>query len=137
MALSTHHVAVALVRRNGLWLVARRHDDVHLGGLWEFPGGKLEPGETPAIAAVRELREECAVDAIVERLLPAIMHEYPDRVVYLTPVVCRWTAGDGHPIGNAECRWVTLEEMRRLEMPALNGEILAELDGDSPPARIE
>jgi len=120
-------VAIALVHRDGRWLVARRHDDAHLGGLWEFPGGKREPDETPEEAAVRELMEECGVQAVAEMTLPPLRHEYPERVVDITPVICRWQAGEAHTIGNAECRWATLAELRRLEMPAANAFILREL----------
>jgi 8-oxo-dGTP diphosphatase len=120
-------VAVALVYRDGHWLVARRKPGVHLGGLWEFPGGKRETGETPSQAAIRELREECAVDAVAERELAGLTHEYEERVVHLLPVICRWRAGEGLSLGNQECRWVAIAELASLEMPAINAEILREL----------
>jgi mutator protein MutT len=120
-------VAVALVCRNGRWLVARRKPHVHLGGFWEFPGGKCRAGETAAQAALRELHEECAVEAIAERELPAITHEYEERIVRLLPVICRWQAGEGLPLGNQECRWVATAELAGLEMPAVNAGILREL----------
>jgi 8-oxo-dGTP diphosphatase len=120
-------VAVALVRRGSRYLVARRHDHAHLGGLWEFPGGKCEPGEGEAHAALRELREECGVEAIEERELPAFEVDYGDRHVRLTPIICRWTAGQGEPLHSQECRWVSLAEMRRLDMPEVNAAIIREL----------
>jgi len=121
------NVAVALVHRAGRWLVARRPAGVHLGGLWEFPGGKCEPGETAPAAAVRELREECGVLASAERELAVIRYEYPERVVFLTPVICRWVSGEGAALGNDECRWVTTDELHHLDMPAANTEVLHEL----------
>lgn len=120
-------VAIALVHRGENWLVAKRPPGVHLGGLWEFPGGKREAGESPAETALRELYEECAVSATAEAALPALRHDYGDRVVALTPVVCRWTHGEAMPRGCAECRWATLDEIAVLHMPALNAEIIAAL----------
>lgn len=128
--MSTNHdyVALALVHRDGRWLVARRLADAHLGGLWEFPGGKTEAGESPEAAALRELMEECHVRAVAYRKLPPFVVEYADRTVELNPVLCEWESGDGLSIENEECRWVTLSELRKLEMPAVNAEIIRELD---------
>lgn len=133
MAKAVFEVAVALVCRDGRWLVARRKPEAHLGGLWEFPGGKREAGETPAEAALRELYEECAVEAVAERELPALTHEYPERVVHLLPVICRWRAGEGLSLGNQECRWVPTAELAGLDMPAVNAQILCELRAALPP----
>lgn len=123
----SHRVALALVHRNGRWLVARRPEGVHLAGLWEFPGGKIHSGESVADAAVRELEEECGVRAEVQRTLPALTVEYDDRKVELLPVICRWISGEAQALANEECRWVRLGELRKMEMPAINREILAEL----------
>lgn len=117
-------VALAIIRRDDLWLVARRPRDVHLGGLWEFPGGKCEPGETPAAAAVREAHEECGVVVEPIRVLPPVRRDYGDRVIDLVAIACRWVSGDAKPIASEECRWVTLDELRRLDMPEVNGAIL-------------
>jgi 8-oxo-dGTP diphosphatase len=123
-----HHVALALVHRESRWLVARRPDGVHLAGLWEFPGGKVHPGESHVDAALRELEEECGVRAVAQRVLGAFHCEYDDRCVSLTPVVCAWVSGEARPLGSAECRWARLSELRELEMPAINRELLRELE---------
>ncbi|MFQ5807242.1 MAG: (deoxy)nucleoside triphosphate pyrophosphohydrolase [Phycisphaerae bacterium] len=121
-------VSVALVYRDARWLVARRHADAHLGGMWEFPGGKRERGEPATAAALRELQEECGVHAIAERTLEPILYEYPDRRVSIAPVVCRWQAGEARPLGNETCRWVALAELRQLEMPPVNADIIRRLE---------
>lgn len=119
------HVALALVVRAERWLVARRHAHVHLGGLWEFPGGKLHIGETPVEAALRELREECGLCGVAVRELPHIIAEYADRRVCLMPVLCRCDVGEAQPLAAAATRWVTRDELRRLEMPEANRELIA------------
>lgn len=124
MKAATIQVAVAVVQKNGRWLVARRLPDVHLGGQWEFPGGKSEPGESAEQTALRELREECGVEAVAERLLETLHFDYGDRVVHLTPVICRWRAGEPRPLACAEVGWVVPAEMARLDMPAINEPII-------------
>lgn len=120
-------VALALVQRDQRWLVAQRFDDAHLPGMWEFPGGKCEPGEAIDDAALRELREECGVAARVTAHLPRVECEYEDRIIRLAPVVCEWTAGEAQAIGNAGVRWVTLDEIEALPLPAVNARVLAHL----------
>ncbi len=117
-------VAIAIVRRDGLWLVAKRHVDAHLGGLWEFPGGKLHDGESAADAALRELMEECLVTARAVRELPSVQQAYDDRTVRIHPLLCDWVEGEALPVGNEVCRWVTSDELVALDMPALNGSII-------------
>lgn len=121
-------VALALVHRDQRWLVAQRHPDAHLGGLWEFPGGKRKPDEHPAATAIRELREECGICAVVEQTLNPIFYAYADRCVNITPVICRWQAGEARPLGSETTRWVTLGELRQLEMPPVNADVIRQLE---------
>lgn len=120
----THAVALALVQRGDHWLVAKRKRAAHLGGLWEFPGGKCQPRETPTQAALRELYEECAVRAEAHRVLDPVTCEYDDRIVLLTPVLCRWIAGEAQALASDACCWVTLAELEQLPMPTVNAVIL-------------
>jgi len=117
-------VALALVLRNGLWLVARRPRELHAGGLWEFPGGKQHADEAPAQAVCRELLEECNVHATPLEVLAPVACEYDDRVVRLTPVLCRWEGGEPRPAASDECRWVPSDELLRLPMPPANAGIV-------------
>ena len=128
MTKPVHHVALAAVERDGRWLVAKRKPLTHLGGLWELPGGKMLPGESPKSAAVRELQEECGVVAVAETALEPLECEYEDRIVHLHLVLCRWVAGEGRPIDNDGCQWVTLDQMRRLPMPEINQILIRELE---------
>ena len=120
-------VAVADVHKNGRWLVAKRHPHAHLGGKWEFPGGKSKPGETAEQTALRELEEECAVQATIDRKLDTLRCDYGDRIVHLTPVICRWRSGHPRPLACVETAWVSLEQLARLDMPALNTSIIQAL----------
>jgi len=131
-------IALALVVRDGLWLVARRKPHAHLGGLWEFPGGKRVADETPSQAAIRELLEECAVDATPLYVLDIVTCEYADRCARLTPVICAWTSGEPQALSADVCRWVSTEELLRLDMPPVNAAIIrAALErlGDDPRTR--
>ncbi|MCB1755052.1 MAG: 8-oxo-dGTP diphosphatase MutT [Gammaproteobacteria bacterium] len=105
-------------------LLARRPRHLHQGGLWEFPGGKLEAGETPALALHRELVEE--IDIAITRCEPLvkIQHDYPDKSVLLD----FWsvTDFDGVPQGleGQEVRWVGIDRIRDYEFPEANKAII-------------
>ena len=98
-------VVAALAVRDGKLLIARRPEDRHMGGRWEFPGGKLERGELPEQALRRELREELGVDAEVGRILAAIPYSYPEKDVLLLFYAVRMM-GEPRPIDEAELRWI-------------------------------
>lgn len=115
---------MAIVRENGAVLVARRPDDVHLPGAWEFPGGKFESGESAKQAAVRELAEECGIVADPLELLPAVDADYTDRTVTLIPVICRRISGEPRPLASQEVRWVPVAELAMLGMPAANQPVI-------------
>lgn len=131
------HVAVAVAVVNEDVLIARRPDDKHQGGLWEFPGGKVEPGETTAEALVRELDEEVALPVATENMSPLmeIPFNYPDKSVLLEVL---WV---DVPINNAllahgaegqEVRWVHYSKLADFQFPEANGPIL-----DAVTARLQ
>ncbi len=120
-------VAIAVPVRNDRVLVARRPADVHLAGAWEFPGGKIHPGEEPADSARRELREETGLDAVELVPLGVFVHDYPDRVVRLHCFVAP------EPVGRVtilerEWTWLPRGDLEETAMPEANTEILRALE---------
>ena len=120
-------IAIGLVWKEARLLIARRPAGVHLGGLWEFPGGKMEPGETPEGCLLRELGEEAGIEAEVTGKREVIVFTYPERTVRLHPLDCRWVSGEPHAAGCEEPRWVLAAELSEYEFPAANAPLLAEL----------
>lgn len=103
---------------SGRVLVAQRPAHKHLGLKWEFAGGKVEPGESPEAALVREIREELGCEIVVGRALPRFLHDYGSVVIEMFPFVCAIAAGSGapHPHEHVGVRWVTREELRKLDL---------------------
>jgi 8-oxo-dGTP diphosphatase len=105
------------VVREGRVLVARRSSESHLGGLWEFPGGKIEDGETPEAALERELREEMQLEAGETEPLTVYVHSYPDRTVRLHAFLVRDARGDVRTDGAREWAWVLPGDLAAHPMP--------------------
>jgi 8-oxo-dGTP diphosphatase len=120
-------VAAALVFRDGKLLITQRHADAHLGGLWEFPGGKREPGEPFDVCLKRELREELGIEVAVGELLESLVHHYSDRIVHLQFYRCRWMRNEPQLLDCADFRWVSLPEMGNYEFPAADAQLLQRL----------
>lgn len=112
-------VAVALVREDGRILVQQRAPGRSMAGLWEFPGGKVEPGETPERALIREIEEELSVSLAADALAPAVFASEPlgERHLLLLLYVAHQWSGEAQPLDASAIRWVTVDEMRALEMP--------------------
>ncbi len=118
-------VAAGVVFHGGRVLLSRRRAADHLGGLWEFPGGKLEPGEGAAECLRRELREELAIEVTVEEELLSLEHAYPERRVRLHFLRCRWTGGVPRALGCQAFAWVRPEELDRYPFPPADARLLA------------
>jgi 8-oxo-dGTP diphosphatase len=112
-------VAVALIDEAGRCLVAQRPAGKSLAGLWEFPGGKIEPGETPEAALVRELAEELdiGVEAAALEALTFVSHAYETFHLLMLLYVCRRWDGAVRSLEGQPLRWVTMAEMAALPMP--------------------
>jgi 8-oxo-dGTP diphosphatase len=102
----------------GRWLACQRPEEKHLGGYWEFPGGKVEPNEPASEALTRELREELGIDVAVEEALPSVEWSYPDRRIRLRPYLCRIVSGTPRAIEHQEIRWCDAEALAELRWAA-------------------
>jgi 8-oxo-dGTP diphosphatase len=120
-------VVCALIEREGCVLLARRPAHKHLGGKWEFPGGKIEAGETPQAALARECAEELACAVEVGAALPAVTHAYPDRTIVLMPFVCRMAVNSAEPRAaeHSALAWVEAERMSDYDLPEADAPIVA------------
>jgi mutator protein MutT len=126
----TRQIAVAVVEHAGCFLIGQRPEGVPLAGLWEFPGGKIEPAETPAEAAIRECREEAGlvVRAVGEYLVE--QEEYAHGRVELHFIACQL---EDEPAGPPlpPFRWVPQEQLTNYEFPSGNRSLLAMLAGSA------
>ena len=116
-------VVAAVVEENDAFLVTRRPDGVHLAGLWEFPGGKIDPAESHADALRREMREELDTDVDVHDLVFETTHAYPERVVALFFYNCVLQRPP-RPLLGQEMRWVRRSELATLRFPPADEELI-------------
>lgn len=120
-------VSAGLIFRDGKLLIAHRHPDAHLGGLWEFPGGKREPTETAEQCLVRELREELGIEVDIGKLFDQLEHSYPERTVLLSFFLCRWKEREPQALGCAAFKWITSDELGDYEFPAADERVIQRL----------
>jgi 8-oxo-dGTP diphosphatase len=109
-------VVAALVRDGSRVLVSRRRADQAMPLLWEFPGGKVEPGESPEAALAREVREELGCEIRVGRIHEVVFHAYEDFDLYMLVYACTITAGEPAPIEVAEVAWVEAARLPSLDL---------------------
>ena len=112
--------AVALVDPDGRVLLAQRPEGKSMAGLWEFPGGKVEAGETPEAALIRELREELGIDTEESCLAPLTFasHAYDDFHLLMPLFVCRKWEGTPRPQEGQTLEWARVNRLRDYPMPA-------------------
>lgn len=123
-------VAVIWNQQNQI-LIDKRPAKGLLGGLWEFPGGKVEPGETLEACIKREIQEELAIEIEVGDHLMTIDHAYTHFKVTLNVYHCRYLSGEPQPLECDEIRWVTLDEIEQFPFPKANEKIIAALKNNS------
>lgn len=113
-----HVVCAIIVRQDGAVLTCQRASHGHLGGLWEFPGGKVEADEAPEQALCRELREELAIEVLCERALSPVDWDYGRGLMRLLPYVCRILVGEPQALEHSALRWCRAEDFPTLEWAA-------------------
>jgi len=126
------HVAVGVIISTNKgnqtqYFLTKRLDNVHQGGKWEFPGGKVEKGETIAQALARELKEEVNIDVLSCQPLMIIHHDYGDKKVCLEVFVVDNYMGEPCAQEGQQQSWITLEEFKNLNFPKANEAIMAKL----------
>lgn len=119
-----HEVVTGVIRRDGRYLLGKRPAEGLLGGLWEFPGGKVQPGETHAEALRRELREELGVEATPGKLIAAVSHAYTHFRVRLHVYACTIASGEPEARVHAELRWVSRADFDQYAFPTANRKFL-------------
>ena len=124
-------VAAGLVFREGKLLVTQRRAGDHLGGFWEFPGGKREGGEEFEDCLRRELMEELGIEVEVLELLESIDHDYPGKAIHLRFFRCRWLRHEPRLIECHALGWVARGELSQYDFPAADARLLAKLESRS------
>ena len=126
-------VSAALIFRSGRLLITQRHARSHLGGLWEFPGGKREAGETFEQCLVREIREELGVEIAVGELFVEIAHAYPEKSVHLKFFICQLLSGEPQALDCAAVKWIDQAGLRKHAFPGADARLIESLSGASFP----
>src|SRR5262245_2562350 len=121
--MNTIVVAAAVIERGGRFLLTRRLPGSHLAGLWEFPGGKCQPGESVEVCLARELKEELDVDGRVADEMLTVSHNYADRVIELHFIRCE-LLGEPAALLGQEMRWVERDELNSFEFPPADAELI-------------
>jgi 8-oxo-dGTP diphosphatase len=121
--------AVALIDLDGRVLLAQRPEGKHLAGLWEFPGGKVHPGETPEAALIRELDEELGIDVVASCLAPFTFasHAYPEFHLLMPLYVCRKWSGIATAREGQQLKWVRPAQLGEYPMPPADKPLVAML----------
>jgi 8-oxo-dGTP diphosphatase len=118
------HVACAIVEREGRVLAAQRSRSMSMPLKWEFPGGKIEAGESPEACLKRELAEEMGVGVTIRRAMPPCTHCYPTFTITLYPFVCTIVSGEIALNEHWAIAWVTPEEMMALDWPGADAPVI-------------
>jgi len=122
-------VVAGVIRRGGQLLITQRMPDDTLAGYWEFPGGKVDPGEELKTALRRELREEVGVETEIGEEIHRIVHPYPDRDVRLYFFDARIISGEPQKLEVADLRWVNVDQLMDYQFPEADRPLLNQLRG--------
>ena len=118
-------VVGAIIKDGDRYLVGQRAANKAQGGLWEFMGGKIEPGETPEQALARECREELDLEIEDEHIIDSVIHDYPEKTIRLTLISCSPKSGSvPKALEHQQIRWVTRSEMDALDLAPADRELI-------------
>ena len=120
-------VSAGVVLRDGRVMICRRSPEVHNGLKWEFPGGKLEPGESPEDALKRELREELEIDVRVDRICDAVLYHYPGKAVLVLFYLCVLEDGEPRPVECDAVAWTLPEDLPEYDFSGADAEFVRRL----------
>lgn len=123
-AVPHHEIVVAAIRKHGRYLLGKRPPNGLLGGLWEFPGGKVEPGENHVAAVQREVKEELGIDVDVGGFVARVNHAYSHFKVTLNVYRCSAGNGTPRPSSHTELKWVAPKDFSRYAFPKANHKFL-------------
>lgn len=122
-------VVAAMIRDGERILICRRPEGKAQGGRWEFPGGKIEPGETGEAALARECREELDVKLNVGAALADVVQEYPEKCVHLTLYEARIAGGEPRRLEHSDIRWITAAQLGEFDWCPADARLLEKLRG--------
>lgn len=108
-------VTAAIILKEEKILIAQRKAGGHLEGLWEFPGGKIEKGETPENSLIREIDEELHMKVEIIDIFHAVHHQYPEKDILLVAYLCKHLSGEGQSIDCQDFKWVTINDMNNFQ----------------------
>lgn len=127
MTIEIVHVAVGVIKKNNAIFICKRADEQHQGGLWEFPGGKVEAGESVFVALKRELIEEVGLTIHSSSQLMVIEHDCGDKCVKLDVHVVSNFSGEAHGAEGQPSEWVAISELENYDFPEANAEIIEKI----------
>ncbi|GAB4364948.1 MAG: (deoxy)nucleoside triphosphate pyrophosphohydrolase [Calditrichia bacterium] len=108
-------LAAIIQDEEGRVLIARRRDHISQGSKWEFPGGKLRPGETPEDCLIREIEEELGITIIILSIFAAVNHAYPDKNILLLAYKAKYVSGEIRLTDHQAARWIEPQKMSELD----------------------
>jgi 8-oxo-dGTP diphosphatase len=122
-------VTCAIIMKGDHVLIAQRSETMSHPLRWEFPGGKLKPGESPLRCVVREIREELNAEIDVEQLLPSVVHSYDDTEIKLIPFICTLESGEISLQQHRDYRWIRKSEVEAYDILDADLEVIAKMNG--------